>query len=118
MRQMIQGSGVLADLGIELYGKSGTAQESETRPDHGLFIGHSHYGSQEDIAFAVRIAYGYSSTNAATVVKDVLNYYYGLEDASRYLPELPRRMTFPMNITIKAGNTQDEKFRKWEGQYE
>ncbi len=85
MRQMIQGSGVLADLGIELYGKSGTAQESETRPDHGLFIGHSHYGSQEDIAFAVRIAYGYSSTNAATVVKDVLNYYYGLEDASKVL---------------------------------
>ena len=85
MREMIQGSGVLSGLNIELYGKSGTAQEAEDRPDHGLFIGHAHSGNKEDIAFATRIAYGYSSTNAATVVKDVLNYYYELEDESSVL---------------------------------
>lgn len=85
MREMIQGSGVLSSLNLELYGKSGTAQESDVRPDHGLFIGHAHSGNKEDIAFAARIAYGYSSTNAATVVRDVLNYYYELEDASEIL---------------------------------
>ncbi len=85
MRQMVESSGVLADLDLELYGKSGTAQEAETRPDHGLFIAHAHSGNKEDIALAVRIAYGYSSTNAAVVVKDILNYYYELVDASQIL---------------------------------
>ena len=85
MREMIQGSGVLSSLNLELYGKSGTAQESDVRPDHGLFMGHAHSGNKEDIAFAARIAYGYSSTNAATVVRDMLNYYYELEDESEIL---------------------------------
>ena len=43
------------------------------------------YGEEEDIAFAIRIAYGYSSTNAKMVAKDMLQYYYNLEDETEVL---------------------------------
>ncbi|HIT14630.1 MAG TPA: peptidase [Candidatus Scatomonas merdigallinarum] len=85
MRRMIQSSGTLQSLPLELYGKSGTAQESESRPNHGLFIGYAKNGGQEDIAFATRIAFGYSSTNAAVVAKDLLNYYYNLQEETEIL---------------------------------
>ena len=68
------------DFPVELYGKTGTAEESKTRPDHALFIGYSHYETQEDIAFAIRVAYGYSSSNAAQIARDMLEYYYNLVD--------------------------------------
>ena len=85
MRKMVQSSGTLQALPLELYGKSGTAQESESRPNHGLFIGYAKNGGQEDIAFATRIAFGYSSTNAAVVAKDLLSYYYNLQDETEIL---------------------------------
>ena len=86
MRGVIQNNATFADLPVELYGKTGTAEESRNRPNHALFIGYSHYGEEEeDIAFAVRIAYGYSSGNAAVVAKDMLNYYYNLEDETEVL---------------------------------
>lgn len=85
MRGVIQISSEFADFPVELYGKTGTAQESKTRPNHALFIGYSHYGEEEDIAFAIRIAYGYSSTNAKMVAKDMLQYYYNLEDETEVL---------------------------------
>ena len=68
------------DFPVELYGKTGTAEESKSRPDHALFIGFSHYETQSDIAFGIRVAYGYSSTNAAQIARDMLEYYYNLTD--------------------------------------
>ncbi len=34
---------------------------------------------------AIRIPYGYSSTNAAMVAKDILSYYYNLKDETEVL---------------------------------
>ena len=86
MRGVIQNNATFSDLPVKLYGKTGTAEESRNRPNHALFIGFSHYGEeQEDIAFAVRIAYGYSSGNAAVAAKDMLSYYYNLEDETEVL---------------------------------
>lgn len=85
MRGVIQSSSEFQDFPVELYGKTGTAQESKNRPNHALFIGYSHYQGQDDIAFAIRIAYGYSSANAKMVAKDVLRYYYNLEDETEVL---------------------------------
>ena len=65
----------LNSSGIELSGKTGTAQQSQTHPDHGLFVGFAPSDSPQ-IAFAVRIANGYSSTFAAEVGNDVMEYYY------------------------------------------
>ena len=49
--------------------KTGTAQQSQTHPDHGLFVGFAPSDSPQ-IAFAIRIANGYSSTFAAEVGND------------------------------------------------
>ncbi len=79
MREVIESNTLFDDLQIELYGKTGTAEEDENRPAHGLFIGFTN-DTEDDIAIAVRIAYGYSSSNAAVVAKDVIEYYYELQD--------------------------------------
>ena len=52
-------------------------QQSKTHPDHALFIGFAPSDSPE-VAFATRIANGYSSTYAAEVARDVMKYYYQL----------------------------------------
>ena len=85
MNEVIENYEDLAELSIDIYGKTGTAQESETRPNHGLFIGFSHGKGQNDIAMAIRIPYGYSSANAAMVARDILSYYYNLEDETEVL---------------------------------
>ncbi len=82
MRGVVQNAEVFQDFPVELYGKTGTAEENKSRPNHALFIGHSSYETNSDIAFAIRIAYGYSSTNAMAVAKDMLSYYYGIDDES------------------------------------
>lgn len=61
--------------GLELSGKTGTAQQSKTHPNHGLFVGFAPSSSPE-VAFAIRIANGYSSSRAAEVGRDVMKYYY------------------------------------------
>ncbi len=61
--------------GVEVSGKTGTAQQSETHPDHALFVGFAQ-SSDPEVAFAIRIANGYSSTYAAEVGNDVMEYYY------------------------------------------
>ncbi len=60
---------------VKLSGKSGTAQQSKTHPDHGLFVGFAPSDSPE-VAFAVRIANGYSSNYACDIGSSVMEYYY------------------------------------------
>ena len=60
-------------------GKTGTAQQITTRPNHALFIGFAPYDNPE-IAIATRIAYGYTSAYAAEVSRDVFKYYFKLSD--------------------------------------
>ena len=76
--------GVFGDLQVSLAGKTGTAQQTKSRANHGLFVGYAPVDEPE-IALAVRIANGYSSTNAEWVVKDVLNYYFDLKDESEII---------------------------------
>ena len=87
MRGVVTSKPAFKDYPVNLFGKTGTAEESEDRPSHALFIGYSQYLSNDDIAFAVRIAYGYSSDNAVMAAKDILNYYYGLADETQILNE-------------------------------
>ena len=85
MRRVVLANTAFKDFPVTLYGKTGTAEESKTRPNHALFIGYSNYDTNDDIAIAVRIAYGYSSTNACVTARDVLSYYYKLEDESEII---------------------------------
>lgn len=80
--------GKLNASGVELYGKTGTAQQSTTHPDHGLFVGFT-----SDVAMAVRIANGYSSTFAAEVGDGVMEYYYGVTDPAELITGTARTVS-------------------------
>lgn len=77
MVQFAQNNTVLQDLEITVAGKTGTAQESKSRPDHALFVGYAPAQNPE-ITVAVRIANGYSSSNAAVVGKSIFKYCFGI----------------------------------------
>ena len=81
MKAVIDDKEEYADMTVQVAGKTGTAQESKSRPSHALFICYAPYDDPE-IAMAVRIGNGYSSTNAAMVAKDILQLYFGLADES------------------------------------
>ena len=66
------------DFPIVVAGKTGTAQQVTSRPNHALFVGYAPYDNPE-IAITVRIPFGYSSDYAAQTTKDLISYYYGLE---------------------------------------
>lgn len=82
MRAVIsQGSAkaIFKDLEIDIAGKTGTAQESKNRANHAFFISYGPYVNP-DIAVTVNIPYGYSSSNAAMVAKNIYRFYYGYLD--------------------------------------
>lgn len=68
-----------AQYNFEAAGKTGTAQESDIRANHALFVGYAPFTDPE-ISIAVRITNGYSSGNAASVAKDIFKYYFELQD--------------------------------------
>ena len=77
-------TGYFQDLNVTLAGKTGTAQQSKNRANHSLFIGYAP-ADKPQIAWAIRIANGYASTNSELVAKDILNYYFGLKDETEIL---------------------------------
>ncbi|MBR6158894.1 MAG: penicillin-binding protein, partial [Lachnospiraceae bacterium] len=81
MRQVVQKAAAFRGFPISVAGKTGTAQTSKSRTNHAVFIGFAPYEDPE-ITVATRIAYGYTSANAAQLSKDVLSYYFKVEDAS------------------------------------
>ena len=66
---------LFTDLNVNIAGKTGTAQESKSRGNHAFFISFAPFESPE-IAVTVNIPYGYSSTNAAVIAKNIYKYYY------------------------------------------
>ena len=68
----------LENTGLHTAGKTGTAQESEDRPDHSYFTGYASYETPE-IAITVVIPYGGGSSNAIPVFRDVVANYYRIE---------------------------------------
>lgn len=79
MRGVVENASAFRDFPIAAAGKTGTAQQVITRPNHAVFVGFAPYDSPE-IAIATRIAYGYTSANAAEVSRDVMKYYFHLEE--------------------------------------
>ena len=72
------------DLGVNVAGKTGTAEQSERHPNHALFVSYAPYENPE-ISVTVRIANGYSSSFAAQTAKDFYVYYYKLDDEENIL---------------------------------
>lgn len=78
MRMVVEDMSEFNDFAVEVAGKTGTAQQ-ENHPNHALFVGYAPYNNPE-VSIATRIAYGYSSHNAAAVSKNILSYYFNAED--------------------------------------
>ena len=84
MRQVVESKSYYSDLGISVAGKTGTAQESERRPNHALFVSYAPYENPE-ISVVVRVANGYTSDYAAQIAREVYKYYYELEDKNNII---------------------------------
>ncbi|MBQ8117537.1 MAG: penicillin-binding protein [Lachnospiraceae bacterium] len=79
MRQVVENKKYFADLAVKVAGKTGTAEQTKSRPSHALFICYAPYETPE-ISIATRIPFGYSSDYAAQLTRDVIKYYYGLAE--------------------------------------
>ncbi len=75
MRMMVEDMDEFEDCPVAIAGKTGTAQSSQTRASHALFVGYAPYDSPQ-IAVATRIAYGYNSHYAAEVSRDIIEAYF------------------------------------------
>ena len=69
---------------ITSAGKTGTAQQADDAPNHALFLGYAPYEDPE-IAVAVRIPNGYSSSYAALVASQIMQCYFDPDTLSSIL---------------------------------
>lgn len=79
MRKVVEDKAYYQGMGVNVAGKTGTAQENRNRPNHALFVSYAPYENPE-ISVTTRIAFGYSAEYAAELTQDVYKYYYNLED--------------------------------------
>ncbi len=79
MRRVIEfgsASRIFKDLEVQIAGKTGTAQETNSRANHAFFISYGPFENPE-ISVTVNIPFGYSSSNAAMAAKDIYRLYFG-----------------------------------------
>ena len=74
MRMVVENSSAFRNFSVNVAGKAGTA-EIGGHPNHALFVGYAPYENPQ-IALATRITYGYTSSNAAALSRDILDYYF------------------------------------------
>ena len=79
MRSVVEDLSAFNGFSIDVAGKTGTA-EINNHPNHALFVGYAPYENPR-IAIATRIAYGYTSHNAAAVSKHIIGAYFGVEES-------------------------------------
>ncbi len=84
MRGVVTSSSVFKDFDLALAGKTGTAQQVQTRPNHALFISYAPYDNPK-VAMATRITYGYTSRNAAEVSRNIYSYIFAVDSAEGLL---------------------------------
>lgn len=84
MRMVVENTSEFNGFPIAVAGKTGTAQQNLNRANHALFVGYAPYDDPE-ISIATRIAYGYTSHNAAELSKNVFAYYFKVEDTDALL---------------------------------
>ena len=84
MLRVIQTHNQFDGLGVEVAGKTGTAELDLRHPNHGLFVGYAP-ASDPEYAIAIRIANGYSSGNACLIANDIFKYMYNLADKDSIL---------------------------------
>ncbi|MBR2262835.1 MAG: hypothetical protein IJ917_00575, partial [Firmicutes bacterium] len=71
--------GVLDRMGITTAGKTGSAEESSSHPDHSWYTGYTNIDDPE-ISISILIPFGNGSNMAVPVFKEVVEAYYDLEE--------------------------------------
>ena len=84
MRRVIQTHSQFDGLGVEVAGKTGTAEVTVYHPNHGMFVGYAP-ASDPEYAIAVRIENGYASGNACLAADDIFKYIFELTDEKSIL---------------------------------
>lgn len=84
MYRVVQTHSQFNGLGMDVAGKTGTAEVDLRHPNHGLFMGYAP-ASEPKYALAVRIANGYSSGNACLAANDIFKYMFELGDEESIL---------------------------------
>ena len=79
MRGVVEKKSYYTNLGVNVAGKTGTAQENVNRANHALFVSYAPYENPE-ITVSTRIAFGYTSEYAANLTRDIYKYYFKLAD--------------------------------------
>lgn len=77
---------LFSKLDVEVAGKTGTAQESKSHANHGVFVSYAPF-EEPEITVTVVIPNGYTSGNAAEVARDVYRYYFDKENRDELLKE-------------------------------
>jgi penicillin-binding protein 2 len=72
------------NLGVTVAGKTGTSQISKVNPNNALFVSFAPYENPE-ISITAVIPRGYTSSNAASLEKDIYKIYFELEDVEEVL---------------------------------
>ncbi|MFG6394173.1 MAG: peptidase [Lachnospiraceae bacterium] len=62
-------------LNVTIAGKTGTAQQTKSHPNHAWFVSYAPYNNPE-ISVTCNIPNGYTSSNAAQTARDVYKYYF------------------------------------------
>ena len=107
----------MSGLGIEISGKSGSAEESENEAEHSLFIGYAPSDNPQ-IAATLIVPNGYGSKNILDLYADLVCEYYGIEverngnndvlgntkdgTASPKNPDLPRTANLPASSSANS----------------
>ena len=84
MYRVVQTHDQFNRLGVEVAGKTGTAEIDYYHPNNALFIGYAPV-SDPKYAISVRISNGYASGNACLAANDIFKYIFGLADESTIL---------------------------------
>lgn len=75
VRYSASSSELINQIQVQVAGKTGTAQESEVKPDHALFISYAPFEAPE-VAVTCVIQNGYSSANARELAGFIYAYMY------------------------------------------
>lgn len=84
MNLVARGNYLFNNLGFQAAGKTGTAQQVKTRPNHALFLCYAPY-EEPEISIATRIAYGYAAFNASVATRNILSVYFGVQTVDEIL---------------------------------
>ncbi len=80
MIDAVEAKRYFSDLPVSVAGKTGTAQQSRSKPDHAVYIAFAPARGEAEVALCARIPFGFYSDYAAQLAHECLQEYYGVSE--------------------------------------